>query len=192
MPTYRNITLNLQSDTTDTIIELAPPSSHVVTPAKPSHHHHGSAHPPQLRDDTRAIISVYVPILPKSLFWLNYHITPPPLEPGHFYVFKMFVNRTEVVTWSCSEEQKFRGKCMFGLYDTGLGDDGVSKGYGVGMQKRAFRWGDSEVRVTGDLSGDPERDRFVEVRVCRANKMVRIQPEYGMAPNMRDGPGFAE
>ena len=183
MPTYRNITINLQSDTTQNILEFAPPPTPTTSPRKiassppntPEDDENTSDHP-QLHDERHAAISVYIPFVPKTLFWVNYQVAPPAAQ-GIFYVFKLFVNKIEAATWSCSRKQQFRGKCMFGLFDTGCEEDGpTGASLGKGMQKRVFRFGEAEYRACGDLSSDEPVDRFVEIRVFRANKKSRREP----------------
>ena len=181
MPKYRNISIQLHSDTTDgkvpeipitkaspkltlsapVILELAPPSA--------AHHSPTECLTPLLQDDDKGQISVYVPIIPKALFWISYSIEPPPTD-GSFFVFKLLINRQEVVTWSCDVENKFKGKTMFGLFDTNAEADGQA------MQKRVFQFGSNDTRIVGDLTGEREEDRFLEVRVFRAKTKRRIGP----------------
>lgn len=185
MPKYRNISVQLCGDTSDgdlpelprlapgvarltplplVILELAPPMVARHSPTK--------CLTPLLQDNEKAQISVYVPMTPKALFWVSYSIEPPPVD-GTFFVFKLLVNHEEVVTWSCDANNKFKGKTMFGLFDTHA-DEG-----GQGLEKRLFRFGTAsnlDTRVVGDLSGDKEEDRFVEVRVFRAKAKKRIDP----------------
>lgn len=184
MPKYRNISIHLCADTADgelperprlakgvarltplpVILEVAPPTAARHSPTK--------CLTPLLQDDEKAQISVYVPMTPKALFWVAYRIEPPPVD-GTFYVFKLLVNREEVVTWSCDASNKFKGKTMFGLFDTHEDEGGQE------LEKRLFRFGtanDMDTRIVGDLSGDKEEDRFVEVRVFRAKAKKRIEP----------------
>jgi len=184
MPTYRNITIQLHSDTSDgklgttefwlskrqstltanqVVLELAPPAN--------ARHSSDQRFIPLLQDDANARVSVYVPIHPKSLFWLSYKIEPPPVDDT-FYVFKLFANKKEVTTWCCDAENSFKGKTMFGLFDTNEPAEG-----GNAFEKRVFRFGPADNRVVGNLSGDKEEDRFLEVRVCRANVKKRVDPQ---------------
>lgn len=193
MPTYRNITIQLHSDTTDgklettqfwlskrqpqltenqVVLELAPPTS--------SRHSSDQCPTPLLQDDVNACVSVYVPIHPKALFWLSYKIEPPPVD-GTFYVFKLFVNKKEIATWCCDAENNFKGKTMFGLFDTNETVEGSKV-----LEKRVFRFGPADSRVVGNLSGDKDEDRFLEVRVCRANVRKRVDPQ-GYIPRVPHG-----
>jgi len=182
MPKYRNISIQLHSDTTDgkvpevsitkASVELTPSTPVILELAPPSAARHSPTKclTPLLQDDDKGQISVYVPIIPKALFWISYSIEPPPTD-GTFFVFKLLVNRQEVVTWSCDVENKFKGKTMFGLYDTNAEAEG-----GQAMQKRVFQFGSSDTRIVGDLTGEREEDRFLEVRVFRAKAKKRIGP----------------
>ena len=183
MPTYRNITIQLHSDTTDgklettefwlskkqpkltesqVLLEIAPPTA--------ARHSSDRCLTPLLQDDVNACVSVYVPIHPKALFWLSYKIEPPPVDDT-FYVFKLFVNKKEITTWCCDAENSFKGKTMFGLFDTNEPVEGGT------LEKRVFRFGPADSRVVGNLSGDKEEDRLLEVRVCRANVKKRVDPQ---------------
>lgn len=195
MPIYRNIMVQLHSDTTDgnlpeipykekkhalnlipdpVILELAPPATARHSPTK--------CLTPLLQDDEKSQISVYVPIIPKALFWISYRIDPPPVD-GSFFVFKLFVNRKHVVTWNCDADNKFKGKTMFGLFDTSTDEEGKQ------MEKRVFQFGGADSRIVGDLSGETEDNRFLEVQVFRANKKKRIPLVAPTAvPNV--GPGM--
>ena len=112
-----------------------------------------------------------MPIRPKALFWLSFKVEHPPID-GTFYVFKFFVNNMEVATWCCDAENSFKGKVMFGLFDTDEPTEG-----GKGLEKRVFQFGPADSRVVGNLSGDKEEDRFLEVRVCRASVKRRVEPQ---------------
>ena len=175
MPSYRNITVNLHSDTAESIIEFAIPTTEAGEDSNSS-----MCHSP-LQDDKRAMISVYIPFIPQTLFWINYRITPPPDDDGVFFVFKLFVNRREVSTWCCGYEQRFHGKCMFGLFDTAYDDnaDGCDSTSGIvskAVEKRVLTFPSDFDAAFRNLPGGRDRDRFIEVRICRANKMVRMQP----------------
>jgi hypothetical protein len=170
MPTYKNITVTIH---TPFAIEGLPE----FAPATPRNGSPPSTSPiKQLVDESRRCVSVFVPVMPQSLFWLSYFIAEPPTD-GTFFVFKLFVNQQEVVTWCCDEDEEWKGKTMFGLFDTGKDDMVVG---GAGMEKRVFKFGgpgEEDWKVVGDLSADGEKHRFVEVRVCRANMKMRIPRE---------------
>jgi hypothetical protein len=164
MPTYRGITLTLHTPfSIEGVPEIAPPLLTAIAEA-------GSPIK-KLIDEVKCCVSVYVPVMPQSLFWLSYNVEEPPTDPkGIFYVFKLLINRKEIVTWCCGEEEQWKGKTMFGLFDTGK-DQMVG---GAGMEKRVFKFSEQDWRVVGDLGADKETDRLVEVRVCRGNVKIRV------------------
>jgi hypothetical protein len=172
MPTYKNIKVTIHTPfTIEGLSEIAPAT---LAPCGALY----SSPDKQLVDESRRCVSVFVAVMPQSFFWLSYTITHPPME-GIFFVFKLFVDRHEVVTWCCDKGEEWKGKTMFGLYETGLDDIVVG---GAGMEKRVFKFGrpdQEDLKVVGDLRVDWEKDRFVEVRVCRANMKMRIPREMG-------------
>ncbi|KAL8955925.1 MAG: hypothetical protein Q9193_006388, partial [Seirophora villosa] len=116
MPAYRNITINLvsQFDILN-IPEYAPPAS-LEDPF---------AAPPTPVD--KSLVSCYIPIYPLSQFWLSYSISAPH-PPKALYYFKLFINGACVVSWGCGEENGFKGKTTYGLFDSGqrwMGEPGV-------------------------------------------------------------------
>jgi hypothetical protein len=127
----------------------------------------------QHRDESRGCVSVYIPIIYRSLFWLSYNVDKPPTKPpGVFYVFKLLINGREVVTWCCGEEEQWKGKTMFGLYDSGK-ENTVG---GAGMEKRFFKFKEEESPVQEGQNGG-EQERCIELRVCRANVKIRAPRE---------------
>ncbi|KAL9602815.1 MAG: hypothetical protein Q9179_002417 [Wetmoreana sp. 5 TL-2023] len=156
MPTYRNITINLvsQFDILN-IPEYAPPETS----------HDPFLEPPALVD--RSLVSCYIPIYPLSQFWLSYSISAPH-PPKALYFFKFFINGSCVVSWGCGEENEFKGRTMYGLYDSGerwMGEPGVDV-MGFSFASDA---------VTQDSTNNM-LGRAMEVRVYRARGRKRITP----------------
>lgn len=169
MPSYRDITVTIH---TPFIIEGLPE----IAPSPPVPGTANSSACRQLLEKEKRRVSVFIPVVPQSLFWLSYSVDAPP-QYGTFFVFKLFVNRQEIVTWCCDEEGDWKGKVMFGLFDTGK--DGLVIG-GAGMEKRVFKFGEpgeEDWRVVGDLNKDGDEDRHIEVRVCGANMKMRVPRE---------------
>ncbi|KAI9817643.1 MAG: hypothetical protein M1832_004647 [Thelocarpon impressellum] len=138
MPTYRSITLSLVSQYDIlTIPEFPPPPS--ALPAA-----------------LTSLVQTYIPTYPSSQFWLTYSIAGPH-PPGLLYYFKLFLNGAHVISWGVGEEERFRGKTVFALFDAG---DGLWSAAGRRtrlLEKRAFCFGPD-----GDDEG------AMEVRVFRA------------------------
>ncbi|KAA6408016.1 MAG: hypothetical protein FRX48_08367 [Lasallia pustulata] len=142
-----------------TIPEYAPPL-HPNDPFFPS---------PLLINDEASLVSVYIPSYPSSQFWLSYNISPP-YPPNALYYFKLFHNGASVVSWGCGEENGYRGKTMFGLFES------EQSWYGEhGIEKRAFCFATEDggaSRMRSDNLGD-----VMEVRVYRSKGRRRTEPE---------------
>ncbi|OJD29136.1 glutaminase a protein [Diplodia corticola] len=165
MPTYKNITLSLRSSAHETapLLEFPPPP-----------------HLPGVRiEDARSsTATVYVPASPGLTFWIAYHIKPPAYlqqSPGvKYFLFKLYMEGRHVVSWAVGEEDGWKGKTMFGLFE--------NEAWRGGVEKRAFAFAaageEEEEEGSGDV--DVERDheeRFMEVRVFRASARKRVQRE---------------
>ncbi|KAL0256939.1 hypothetical protein SLS55_007748 [Diplodia seriata] len=160
MPTYKNITLSLRSSAHETapLLEFPPPP-----------------HLPGVRiEDARSsTATVYVPASPGLTFWIAYHIKPPAYleDPDvKYFLFKLYMEGRHVVTWAVGEEDGWKGKTMFGLFENAAWRGGV--------EKRAFAFAAGREGDGGDV--DVERDheeRFMEVRVLRASARKRVQRE---------------
>ncbi|KKY28250.1 putative protein of unknown function DUF1793 [Diplodia seriata] len=160
MPTYKNITLSLRSSAHETapLLEFPPPP-----------------HLPGVRiEDARSsTATVYVPASPGLTFWIAYHIKPPAYleDPDvKYFLFKLYMEGRHVVTWAVGEEDAWKGKTMFGLFENAAWRGGV--------EKRAFAFAAGREGDGGDV--DVERDheeRFMEVRVLRASARKRVQRE---------------
>ncbi|KAL8748312.1 MAG: hypothetical protein Q9184_007406 [Pyrenodesmia sp. 2 TL-2023] len=107
MPAYRNITINLVSQ-----FDIL----NIPEYAIPAILEDPFSAPPALAD--KSLVSCYVPIYPLSQFWFSYSISAPH-PPKALYYFKLFINGACVVSWGCGEENGFKGKTMYGLYDSG-------------------------------------------------------------------------
>ncbi|CAO1599843.1 hypothetical protein XANCAGTX0491_003554 [Xanthoria calcicola] len=156
MPVYRNITINLvsQFDILN-IPEYAPPA----TPDDPFS-------PPAFADNS--LVTCYVPTYPLSQFWFSYSISPPH-PPKALYYFKLFINGASIVSWGCGEKDGFKGRTMYGLYDSG--------GRWMGMPDvaaRAFTFVDD---ATTQRSMSNTLAQVMEIRVYRARGRKRIRPK---------------
>ncbi|KAL8686077.1 MAG: hypothetical protein Q9218_007365 [Villophora microphyllina] len=157
MPTYRNITINLvsQFDILN-IPEYAPPATH----SDPF------SEVPALVD--KSLVSCYIPIYPLSQFWLSYSVSAPH-PPKALYFFKFFINGVCVVSWGCGEDNGFKGKTMYALFDSGelwMGEPTVDA-MGFGFTSDA----------TTQTSTSSMPGHAMEVRVYRARGRRRIKPE---------------
>jgi hypothetical protein len=150
MPTYRSINIALHSQfDIETIPEYLPPAPSPESPTIALS-----------INDATSTCSVYVPTLPGSQFWIAYSVSPPVPE-GHYFLFKLYIDGENVVSWSTGKEDAWMGKTMFGLFDVGNGKT---------VEKRAlcFSAPDKEGRV---------REGSVEIRVHRASGRKRVERE---------------
>lgn len=157
MPAYRNITINLvsQFDILN-IPEYAPPAP-LDDPFSA---------PPALAD--KSLVSCYIPIYPLSQFWLSYSISAPH-PPKALYYFKLFINGACVVSWGCGEENGFKGKTTYGLFDSGdrwMGEPAVD------VRAFTFACGASTRYAMHGIPG-----QMMEVRVYRSRGRKRTRPE---------------
>jgi hypothetical protein len=184
MPIYRGINLKLHSSFSIQGLPEIAPTEDISDRSLAKH----------FVDESRCRVSVFIPIVPQAHFWISYSIEEPPTEPeGVFYVFKLLVNGQQVVTWCCGEEEEWKGKAMFSLYDTGQNN---TVG-GAGMEKRFFHFSkqknDAHVEDSPDKQISDtgvEQERCVEVRVCRANVKVRTPRELQKCEELPKGSGI--
>lgn len=120
MPTYRSITTSLVSQFDLMIIpEYPPPASHPDSK---------SMLPIHINEEL-SLVSVFIPTYSGSQFWISYSIAPPN-PPKALYYFKLFLNGACVVSWGCGKEDEYKGKTMFGLYESDAkmeGETGIQK-----------------------------------------------------------------
>lgn len=143
----------------------------------------------QFVDESRCRVSVFVPVMPQAQFWISYNVEKPPIEPeGIFYVFKLLVNGQPLVTWCCGEEEGWRGKTVFSLYDAE--QDGAAGG--AGMQKMCFHFSKQDEDGLDEQASEytGEQERCVEVKVCRANVKIRVPRDLPRYEKLPDLPGF--
>ncbi len=159
MPNYRSITISLLSQfDVLTIPEFSPPAV-ANDPFVAS---------PTLISSDQALVSVYIPIYSSSQFWLNYSISAPH-PPKALYYFKLYLNGACVMSWGCGEEDGYKGKTMFGLYDSGA----VFFGQRV-IEKRTLSFSNENGFVPDHTVDDPKD--VMEVKVFRAKGRKRIKP----------------
>lgn len=161
MPTYRSINIALHSQfDIETLPEYHPSASPFASTLD------ASVAAPSINDAT-STCSVYIPALLGSQFWIAYSVSPP-VPAGHYFLFKLYIDGENIVSWSTGKEHSWTGKTMFGLFDAG--DDKT-------IEKRAlcFSAPDRNGRVN---------DGFVEIRVHRASGRKRVEREVKMYETM--------
>ena len=165
MPTYRSITLATVSQFDILNIPEYPPPKNPKDPFSDS---------PTLLVSDKGVASVYIPTYPNSRFWLCYSISPP-YPPKAFYYFKLYLNGVCVQSWGCGEEDKYKGKTMFGVFDSGevfFGERAVEK------RNLCFVSEESAVKKVDKVKDfiDSSKD-VMEVKVFRSKGRKRIRPE---------------
>ena len=162
MPTYRSITTSLvsQFDLWD-IPEYNPPAA----PKDPF------TTVPTLVDTDHAVISVYIPMYPASQFWLCYNISPPN-PPKLLYYFKLYLNGRHIVSWGCGAENDFKGKTMFGVFDSTQVHENVPHSY---FERRVLCFSPEAGTVQSKVP-DSLND-VMEIKVFRSKGRKRIHPE---------------
>lgn len=174
MPTYRSITLSLVSQFDIlTIPEYAPPS----TPNDPF------SNAPTLIDAKHSLVSVYIPTYPASQFWLSYSISPPH-PPKALYYFKLYINSNLIVSWGCGEEDGYKGKTMFGIFDSSVGGANVKQSM---IERRVLCFApDAEAGGIGQMEWN-NLNEVMEIRVFRSKGRKRVEPvlqEYQSRPGV--------
>ncbi|KAF2824868.1 hypothetical protein CC86DRAFT_456841 [Ophiobolus disseminans] len=184
MPEYRSITFALHSPfAVEAIRELEPlPQEHYTS--------RGIVRTvPKVVDEGSSTCSVYVPATPGSIFWISYSVSPP-VPDGHYFLFKLYVNGTHIVSWSTGKEQEWQGKTMFGLYNRPEDEEGRKR-----VEKRvlSFTSPDEQSKKWDDVK-DPFEDKMrMEIKVHRAHGRVRIDrqmEEYSKTAHAHDAKGI--
>jgi hypothetical protein len=160
MPEYRGVRVELTSQFDIVAIPEFQPGPQEVYQGKEAI---------KLLNPLKSIVTVYVPRLPSSQFWINYSAVAPE-PPTAFYYFKLSINNEHIVSWGCGEEHSFKGKTMFGLYETESTREG-EKGY---VGKHSLFFSRTNTDATAELEDPWDDKQFVEVRVYRSNARKRI------------------
>lgn len=165
MPIYRSINIALHSQFDIEILpeyypRPLPTPTFTVQDVEPAI--------PPLVDDSTSTCSVHIPTLPGSQFWIGYSVSPLVPE-GHYFLFKLYIDGERVMSWSTGKEDGWRGKTMFGLFESKERDGGA------GSQR-----GKVEKRVLCFSAPDKNglvKSGCVEIRVHRASARKRMERE---------------
>ena len=166
MPTYRGISITLQSQYDAlTIPEFPPPLIQLTPSPGRSGAQHSSANPHKLshvssdEPASTGTAEVYVPIYAGSQFWISY-TCPTPCPVVKYYFFKLFYQDQCLVSWGAGADVKWSGKVMYGIFDGGTDFEGRQV-----LEKRAFSF------AKPDKGVDQEAD--FEIRVFRSKNRKR-------------------
>jgi len=161
MPTYRSITIALHSQYD---IETLP--EFFSRPWEDCFDQDTSPVCVPLVDEQTATCSVYIPVFPGSQFWIGYAVSPPVPESQHF-LFKLFIDNMHIVSWSTGQEDEWRGKTMFGLYERE-----VEEGKKI-VEKRILCFAPQDQRHNDWMNENAQ----MEIRVYRAHARQRVERE---------------
>ncbi|KAK3723519.1 hypothetical protein LTR37_001771 [Vermiconidia calcicola] len=120
MPTYRGVTVSLQSQyDAVTIPEYLPSTS-----GSPNLEHKDDYQSQHRQSSNARNVDLLIPTYPSSQFWISYRCrVPQPRAPGwadvRFYYFKLYVSGRCVLSWGVGEDDNWSGKTVFGLFDAG-------------------------------------------------------------------------
>jgi hypothetical protein len=164
MPTYRSINIALHSQfDVETLPEYFPLSQS---------HYPDACKVPKLVDDATSTCSVYIPVLPGSLFWIGYSVSPP-VPAGHFFLFKLYINGAHIVSWSTGKDEDWKGKTMFGLYDRPEDEDGKTR-----LEKRVLSFTSPQGKEKwADVKDVFDEKMCIEIKVHRAHGRKRMERE---------------
>jgi hypothetical protein len=167
MPTCRSISLELRSQFD---IEALPEFVWSNTETKGLGQPAETLRAQKSLDEKGSVCNVYVPVYPKSQFWIVYSISPP-IPDGTLFLFKLFFNNEHVISWSCGKDEDWKGKTMFGLFEKRGDRDGKNR-----VEKRVLSFA-----ALGGATNEniPKRQTTpagpdLEVRVFRAHGRKRI------------------
>ena len=126
---------------------------------------------PELVDDRDSTCSVYIPVLPGSIFWIGYSVSPPVPE-GHYFLFKLYINGAHIVSWATGKEEGWKGKTMFGLFESPEDKDGKRR-----VEKRALRFAPPNQKdgKQQEVVGIFDESACLEIKIHRANGRERVE-----------------
>lgn len=87
------------------------------------------------------------------------------MPENHYFLFKLYIDGEKMMSWSTGKEDDWRGKVMYGLFESEGGGDGRRR-----IEKRVLCFGvaDKEGRA---------KEGLVEIRVHRASARKRVERE---------------
>jgi hypothetical protein len=121
-------------------------------------------------DDDNSVCSVYTPVLPGSIFWIGYAVSPP-VPNNHYFLFKLYIDGAHIVSWDTGRLEKWKGKTMFALYER-RDEDGRAR-----VEKRAlcFMPPQKKDQQQEHNSGLFNEQACIEVKVHRAHNRRRVE-----------------
>lgn len=130
MPSYRGISISLQSQyDARTIPEWPPPSAEATPSPNKGVPNSGitTFRAPPSDSPSRNTAEVYIPIYRGSQIWINY-TGPVPRDTSNpdtrFYFFKLYMSGKCLFSWGVGAEDNWSGRVTFGIFDGGTDFEG--------------------------------------------------------------------
>ena len=131
---------------------------------------------PKLFESKTSTCNVFVPALPGTAFWISYAVSPP-VPDEHYFFFKLYIDGAHIVSWSTGKAEGWRGKTMFGLFESPENAEGVKT-----IEKRMLCFApprENDKHRVGMVDVFDET-ACVEIRVHRAHARKRVQRQVEM------------
>ncbi|KAH7395812.1 hypothetical protein BKA64DRAFT_745977 [Cadophora sp. MPI-SDFR-AT-0126] len=187
MPTHRGIKISVVSQLE---LKLHPefphPESSQFTYRSPDVRKGTAAYadwtPPSASSDSKAdrllgrqsVVSVYIPSIPATRFWMRYNIAEAATHSEWFY-FKLFMNGRHITSWGTNAKTKPSGQVMRGLFEPSDRWNYKYEGTvfrNMGTEARPFIFGYEDEERSAAKDGG-----LIEVMVFRARGRKRKLPK---------------
>ncbi|PBP19276.1 hypothetical protein BUE80_DR009507 [Diplocarpon rosae] len=139
--------------------------------------------PPSASSDSKAdrllgrqsVVSVYIPSLPATRFWIRYNIVEAAITHSEWFYFKLFMNGRHITSWGTNARTRPSGQVMRGLFEPS--DRWNYKHEGIvfknmGTEARLFIFGHEDEKRSAASDGG-----LIEVMVFRARGRKRRLPK---------------
>ncbi|CZS93168.1 uncharacterized protein RCO7_07817 [Rhynchosporium graminicola] len=135
--------------------------------------------PPSASSDSKAdrllgrqsVVSVYIPSMPATRFWIRYNIVEAASTHSDWFYFKLFMNGRLITSWGTNAKTKPSGQVMRGLFEPSgrwnYKHDGTVY-HNMGTEARPFIFGYEEEDLSAANDGG-----LIEVMVFRARGRKR-------------------
>lgn len=164
MPTFKGIAVHLKSQHgICTLREYAPNPSTAASDSSTSL---------VLKD--ASTVSVFVPLYPSSQFWISYKVNTAEVLSTYFY-FKLFIDGAHIVSWGVGEQNQYRGKTMYALFEPEKG----AKQDKYDASKRSFFFPGKDRKAP--LAIAESNYGTIEVKCYRSNTRKRLGQDVALS-----------
>ncbi|CAL3972005.1 unnamed protein product [Diplocarpon coronariae] len=139
--------------------------------------------PPSASSDSKAdrllgrqsVVSVYIPSMPATRFWIRYNIVEAAALHSEWFYFKLFMNGRHITSWGTNANTRPSGQVMRGLFEPS--DRWNYKHEGIvfknmGTEARIFIFGHEDEERSAASDGG-----LIEIMVFRARGRKRRLPK---------------